>query len=235
MRTRRTSIAGCSRAPSWCSARRARRIHRHSPRARPVGSVLSIVAFGAVLALDPHMAQDVKNHDSPPTVQAKQDARTARLKDREKRRLRRPGIHQAQPALRTGARQPPKFPGISMTEFVDLSDGQRATLRTDRGWSPFILGVDTHESLTRHARLYLEFEDEECCPISPESVVDRLWRLYTLEIDPESVNAALQLPRRIELADHLLRHLESPLGGRADKPDQPHRRRRLSSWWRTAS
>lgn len=161
--------------------------------------MLSVVAFGAVLVLDLPMASET----------ARPGADATRLGDREKRRLWHRDTRQAQPALRRGARQPPACPGISMNEFADLSDGQRAILRTDRGWSPIILGVTTCESLVRDARIYLEFEDDQCCPISLASIVDRLWRKHAIRVEPESVNAALLLPRRIELDDHLIQHLES--------------------------
>lgn len=73
----------------------------------------------------------------------------------------------------------------------------------------------TRESLADKVRDYLLAEEEDCCPISPESVVEHIQRRYDLEVDAASVQAALRLPRRIEfgtrLLDELSRH-EPPAG-----------------------
>lgn len=116
---------------------------------------------------------------------------------------------------------------VSFTEFADLSDGRRVIMRNDRGfsWSQHVIiqnergfgssrrdlpdpwhGV-TRESLTDEVREYLLAEEEDCCPISPESVVENLRRSYDLEVDVESVQAALQLPRRVEFGARLLEEL----------------------------
>ena len=132
-----------------------------------------------------------------------------------------------------------KQAGVNFTEFADLSDGRRVIMRNDRGfsWSQHVVirndrgfgssrrdlpdpwdGV-TRESLAAEVREYLLAEEEDCCPISPESVIAHLRRCYDLEVDAASVQAALQLPRRIEfgtrLLDELSRHeppAEPPLG-----------------------
>ncbi|MCY4631466.1 MAG: hypothetical protein OXE75_11390 [bacterium] len=125
--------------------------------------------------------------------------------------------------------------GVGFTEFADLSDGRRVIMRDDRGisWTRlYIIGNDrgsgssrrnlpdpwhgvTRESLTDEVREYLLAEEEDCCPISPESVVEHVRRSYDLQVDAASVQAALQLPRRIEfgtrLLDELSRH-EPPAG-----------------------
>lgn len=111
--------------------------------------------------------------------------------------------------------------GVSFTEFADLSDGRRVIMRNDRGinWArsdgldPWL--DETRESLAGEVRDYLLAEEEDCCPISPESVVEHLQRYYDLEVDAASVQAALQLPRRIEFGTRLLQELsrhEPPSG-----------------------
>ena len=79
-----------------------------------------------------------------------------------------------------------KHVGVSFTEFADLSDGRRAILRSDRGlnwgWrhSPGPWYGTTRESLTDEIRGYLAAEEEDCCPISPESVVELVQRYYDI-------------------------------------------------------
>ncbi|MXV89408.1 MAG: hypothetical protein F4004_01855 [Acidimicrobiia bacterium] len=120
--------------------------------------------------------------------------------------------------------------GVNFTEFADLSDGRRVVMRNDRGinWSRHYVTRDdrwfsssrrdlpdpwdgiTRASLAAEVRDHLLAEEAECCPISPESVVEHVQRRYDLEVDAASVQAALQLPRRIEfgarLLDELARH-----------------------------
>ena len=103
--------------------------------------------------------------------------------------------------------------GISFTEFADLSDGRRAILRSDRGFgwssshSPDPRHGKTRESLAHEVRDYLAYEEEECCPITPESVVELVQRYYDIEVDAPSVEAALKLPRRVEFGAPLLTEL----------------------------
>ncbi len=103
--------------------------------------------------------------------------------------------------------------GVSFTEFADLSDGRRAIMRNDRGFSWSMSDQSdpwdgtTRESLADKVRDYLAAEEEECCPIPPESVIEHLQRVYDLEVDAASVQAALQLPRRIEFGTGLLETL----------------------------
>ncbi|MXY79672.1 MAG: hypothetical protein F4Y94_08310 [Chloroflexi bacterium] len=119
--------------------------------------------------------------------------------------------------------------GVSFTEFAELSDGRRVTMRNDRGFSwrqhvfvqnnrglstsrrnlPDPWDGITRESLAGQVRDYLLTEEEDCCPISPESVVEHLQRCYDLEADSASVQTALQLPRRIEFGPRLLRALSN--------------------------
>ena len=88
--------------------------------------------------------------------------------------------------------------GISFAEFV------RRLLDSE-------LDV-TQESLTDEVRNYLLAEEEECCPTSPESVVEHIQRHYDLEVDAASVQAALRLPRRIEFGARLQEELSSRSG-----------------------
>ena len=102
---------------------------------------------------------------------------------------------------------------VEFSEFADLSDGRRVTVRSDRGFSwgwnhsrgPWY--GRTGASFTEEVRDYFEAEAEECCPITPEWVVERLQRLYGVEIDPASVDAALRLPLRVEFGPRLLEQL----------------------------
>ena len=114
-----------------------------------------------------------------------------------------------------------KQAGVGFTEFAELSDGRRAILRSDRGlnWSSSH-GLnpwhgETRESLTGEIRGYLAAEEEDCCPTKPESVIELIQRRYDIEVDPESVEAALKLPRRVEFGARVLEELsrhEPPAG-----------------------
>ena len=103
--------------------------------------------------------------------------------------------------------------GVSFNEFADLSDGRRAILRSDRGFSwssshsPDPWHGETRESLAHEVRDYLAAEEEDCCPISPESVVELVQRYYDIEVDAASVEAALKLPRRVEFGARVLEEL----------------------------
>ena len=106
-----------------------------------------------------------------------------------------------------------KQASVRFTEFAELSDGRRAVLRSDRGlnWSSSH-GLDpwhgeTREGLTEEIRGYLAAEEEDCCPISPDWVVELVQRFYDIEIAAASVEAALKLPRRVEFSARLLEEL----------------------------
>ena len=122
-----------------------------------------------------------------------------------------------------------KQAGVSFTEFAGLNDGQRAILRSDRGlnWSsshsPDPWHGVTQESLADEVRGYLAAEEEDCCPISPESVVELVRRYYDIEVDAPSVEAALKLPRRVEFGAPLLTELsrrEPSTGPSSAQPEQ---------------
>ena len=119
--------------------------------------------------------------------------------------------------------------GVSFTEFAELSDGRRAILRSDRGFSwssSHGLGPwhgMTRESLAGEVRDYLAAEEEDCCPISPESVVELVQRYYDIAVDSASVEAALKLPRRVEFGARLLTELsrhEPSTGPSSAQPEQ---------------
>ena len=103
--------------------------------------------------------------------------------------------------------------GVNFTEFAELSDGRRAILRSDRGFSwSSSHGLDpwhgtTQESLTEEIRDYLAAEEEDCCPITPQSVIELVKRYYDIEADEPSVEAALKLARRVEFGDRVLEEL----------------------------
>ena len=131
-----------------------------------------------------------------------------------------------------------KQAGVSFTEFAGLNDGQRAILRSDRGlnWSsshsPDPWHGVTQESLADEVRGYLAAEEEDCCPISPDSVVELVRRYYDIEVDAPSVEAALKLPRRVEFGAPLLTELSrhatldwailGPAGTRVTPPLPPN-------------
>ena len=102
---------------------------------------------------------------------------------------------------------------LSFTEFADLSDGQRVIIRNDRGFgwswrhSPGPWHGTTRDSLADSVRSYF-VQVEEDRPCSPEWVVELVARLYDIEIDQESVQAALQVPRQVELGSRLLQQLQ---------------------------
>jgi len=60
--------------------------------------------------------------------------------------------------------------------------------------------------LADHVRDYFA-QVEEDRPCSPEWVVEIVALLYEIEVDPASVQAALQMPRRVEFGPRLLQQL----------------------------
>ena len=102
---------------------------------------------------------------------------------------------------------------LSVTEFADLSDGQRVVLRNDRGYgwiwgdSPGPLPGVTRQSLAEDIRYYL-VQLEEDWPTPPEWVVELVAHLYEIEIDLASVQAALRAPYHVEFGPHLSQQLQ---------------------------
>lgn len=93
---------------------------------------------------------------------------------------------------------------VRLTEFIDLSDGRRVIVRSDRGFSFIAI---PQESFVNDIHDYFADEELTCCPFSPEWIIERLQRLYGLEIDPASIQAARQVPLQVELGPHLLEQL----------------------------
>ena len=187
--------------------------------------MLSVVVFGAVCELrdeDPY-ARNVPtvyfNHPPAPEraeVPAPEVAETRRRRFRGRSEWIHTTMDQAprwQRRLEQFRERRRKQVGLSFSEFADLSDGQRVIIRDDRGfgWSwkhmPDPWYGTTRESLADEVRDYLLAEEGDCCPIPPESVIEHLQRCYDLEVDAASVQAALQLPRRIEFGTRLLEKL----------------------------
>lgn len=131
-----------------------------------------------------------------------------------------------------------KHVGLRFTDFADLSDGRRVIIRNDRGfgWSwrhlPGPLYGRTRENLVDEVRRYLAAEEEDCCPVSPQSVVEHIRHFYDTAVDLGSVQTALQLPRQIEFGTRLLRQLppdEPSTGSSGDVSSHTTlRRRRLT-------
>ena len=204
--------------------------------------MLSVVVFGAVCELpdeDPYGRVAPTVYFNPPPAPERADAPDPDIAQTHRGRFRGhfTTVDQAPRWQRRleryrERRQRGKQAGISFTEFADLSDGRRVIMRNDRGisWSRHVIIWDesgsgssrrerldpwdgvTRESLADEVREYLLAEEGDCCPISPESVVEHLQRSYDLEVDAASVQAALQLPRRIEFGARLLEELSRGSG-----------------------
>ena len=101
---------------------------------------------------------------------------------------------------------------LRVTEFADLSDGQRVVLRNDRGYSciwgdsPRPWSGVTRQSFTESIRdWFVQLEEDRAT--SPEWVVDLVAHLYDIKIDLASVQAALQAPRHVEFGPRLSQQL----------------------------
>ena len=189
--------------------------------------MLSVVVFGAVCELndeDPYARNEATVYFNPPPVPER-----AEVPDRDTIQIRRWRFRGRSEWIHTTVDQAPRWQRrleryrerrrrrhqarVGFTEFADLSDGRRVIIRNDRGFSWSVSdrsdpwGGTTRESLADEVRDYLLAEEEDCCPIPPESVIEHLQRCYDLEVDVASVQAALQLPRRIEFGTRLLEKL----------------------------
>lgn len=111
-----------------------------------------------------------------------------------------------------------KCTSVKFTEFADLSDGRRVTVQSVHGfdwsWKHLLppCGRSIPESLADEVRSFFMRNEaanvEEGRPCTPEWVVERLHRLYGIEIDPASVQAALRAPLRIEFGPRLRQLLQ---------------------------
>ena len=173
-------------------------------------SAVNVLAFGVTC--------EISNDDDVPVVQdylrlPPQEAQALleaeRLKFKERLRSARPGEGVAGPAPAARRLRSRNRMSVDFVEFAELSDGRRVTVRSDRGlnwtWNhaPGPLPRQTREGLTQEVRDYFEAEAEDCCPIEPEWVVERLRRLYDIGVDPVSVEAALRLPLAVEFGPRL--------------------------------
>lgn len=182
-------------------------------------SAVSVLAFGVTCEIrDDGYVPVVQDQLRLPPQEAQALLEAERLKFKERLRSAKPGavVHGLAPAARRGplrGKHNRKQMGVDFIEFADLGDGRRVTVRSDRGlgWSwnhqrgPWY--GRTREGFMREVRDYFEAEAEDCCPVSPEWVVERLQRLYGVEVDPESVEAALRLPLGIEFGPRLREQL----------------------------
>jgi hypothetical protein len=122
----------------------------------------------------------------------------------------RPITYQNRPITRRQRRS--ECDSLSVTEFADLSDGQRVVLRNDRGYgwiwgdSPGPWPGVTRQSVAESIRdFFVQLEEDRAT--SPEWVVDLVACLYGIDLDLGSVQAALQAPRHVEFGPRLLQQL----------------------------
>lgn len=171
-------------------------------------SAVNLLAFGVTCEIDDYVPV-VQDHLRLPPQETQALLEAERLKFKERLRSARPGdvVHGPAPAAR---RLPSRNRmSVDFVEFADLSDGRRVTVRSDRGFNlawnhaPGPFPRQTQEGFTQEVRDYFEAEAEDCCPIEPEWVVERLRRLYGVEVDPVSVEAALRLPLAVEFGPRL--------------------------------
>lgn len=182
-------------------------------------SAVNVLAFGVTCEIsDDDFVPVVQDHLRLPPHEAQALLESERLKFKERLRSAKPGVvvFGPAPAARRGSlrgKRNRKRMSVDFIEFADLSDGRRVTVRSDRGlsWSsnhssgPF--SGESRERFAREVRDYFEAEAEDCCPIEPEWVVERLRRLYGIEADPGSVEAALRLPLAVEFGPRLREQL----------------------------
>lgn len=196
--------------------------------------MLSVVALGAVCELDDGEPRgSTIDGSTVPTAprEAAPDpdpvpARLRRVRRRHAALEDAPRWQRRWEAYRERRR---KHVGIRFTEFADLSDGRRVLMRDDRGYgwswrhSPGPWHGDTRESLADDARDYFAYEEENCCLVTPEWVVEHIQRHHGLQIDAASAQVAIGLPRRIEFGPRLLQELpddEPPAGPSSGPPPQ---------------
>ncbi|MCY4069423.1 MAG: hypothetical protein OXE79_10025 [Acidimicrobiaceae bacterium] len=102
-----------------------------------------------------------------------------------------------------------KLLDISFTEFAVLTDSRRYVVRNDRGfsrsqprWKNPWLGQSTEVFAADVRRIFGAYELDR--PTVPEWIVERLRRVYGIDVDPISVGAALRVPLLIEFGPRLL-------------------------------
>ena len=175
-------------------------------------SAINILAFGVTCEVrgDDHVSV-VRDQLRLPQQEAHAVLAAERLKFEERLRAAKPGSVVFGPAPADDPHR--SRASVDFNEFADLSDGRRVTVRNDRGWTwsgNHSLGAwfgTTRASFTKQVRDYFEAEAEECCPITVEWVVERLQRLHGVQVDPASVDAALQLPLEVEFGPRIREQL----------------------------
>lgn len=182
-------------------------------------SAVGIVAFGVMCEIrDDDCVSVVRDHLRLPQQEARALLEAERLKLEQRLRSAEPAdvVHGVAPAAHRGrlrGRRSRLRMSVGFVEFADLSDGRRVTVRSDRGlsWSmQRYVGAwagQTRERFAQEVRDYFEAEAQDCCAVSTEWVVERLQRLYGLDIDPASVDAALCSPLEVEFGPRLREQL----------------------------
>ncbi len=90
---------------------------------------------------------------------------------------------------------------IGFVEFLELSDGSRYVVRSDRG-----LNTSLHNHTCKnfaHAvrECFRQYEQDR--PTAPEWVSERLRRMHGIDVDEVSIGTALSNPYRVELGPRL--------------------------------
>jgi hypothetical protein len=86
-------------------------------------------------------------------------------------------------------------------EFLDLSDGSRFVVRSDRGLNTK-LHRHTHKNFAHAVReCFRQYEQDR--PTAPEWVGERLRRLHGVDVDEASIGAALSNPYHVEFGPRL--------------------------------
>ena len=189
--------------------------------------MLKILRFGAVCELDNLSYEQANVSDHFTRARRQQmgiddpaDSEDARPKSPERRLVWKRRYHAVDRRRRSRRRRAnPRDKNrihVRYEEFVDLSDGTSLLFRDDHGTSLLFSddrGEDhsrlrSEERIVNDVRNYFEQLEHVCCPTSPEWIVERLQRLYGVEVDPASVHDALESPLRIELGSALLQRLE---------------------------
>lgn len=166
-------------------------------------SAVNVLAFGVTCEIrDDDCVPVVQDHLRLPPQEAQALLEAERRKFKERLRSARPGDVVYGPAPAARRLRSRNRTSVGFVEFADLSDGRRVAVRSDRGVSGPFPG-QTRGRFTQEVRDYFEAEAEDCCPIEPEWVVERLQRLYGVEVDPVSVEAALRSPLAVELGPRL--------------------------------
>ena len=90
---------------------------------------------------------------------------------------------------------------IGFVEFLELSDGSRYVVRSDRGLNTR-LHNHMYEDFAHAVReCFRQYEQDR--PTAPEWVSELLRRLHGIDVDEASIETALSNPYRVELGPRL--------------------------------